>query len=130
MYVCLCMFVYMYIFLCMYVCVYVCMFIYVCMYAYVLCMCVCVYVCVCIYIYMCVCVCVCMYVYIRMYACIFTATVSAFSEHLNVELGQKILKYVGVNKSAFLMHYSYTCIVSVILLNFIILCEHILVSKV
>jgi hypothetical protein len=129
----------------MYVCMYVCMYVrtyvrtyvrkYVCMYVrtYV-CMYICVYVCmyVCIYenIYVCmfmhVCMCVCMYVCIHTYSYIFWPFLRIFMWSMD----KNMLKYVGVNESAFIMNYIYIYIVPVILLTFIILCEHILVSKV
>jgi len=82
--------------------------------------------------YVYVCVYVCMYMYVCMYVCmhIYSYMFRPFLSIFMWSLAKNILKYVGVNKSEFLMNYTYICIVPVILLNFIILCEHILFSNV
>ena len=69
---------------------------------------------------------VCVYVCMHIYSYIFRLFLSVFMW----SLAKNMLKYVGVNESAFLMNYTYIYIVPVILLTFITLCEHILVSKV
>lgn len=49
--------------------------------------------------------------------------------HLHVDLSQKLLMYIGVNKCVFLMHCTYIRTVAGILLIFAALCEHILISE-